>query len=331
MSFFIPALKALGHLDQTHITLAIVGSRKLTEEDEFGAGVWNSFAPNLTIYGFDADPDACDAANAQLAAAPVNWVEKHLPYALGSTIGEATLYVTKDTMCSSLYQPNHSYFSRFQGLAEVMAEDFSLEVEITTLDRVCELEGIEQIDFLKIDVQGADLAVLQGATGVLDRGVLAIQTEVEFSPLYHNQPLFADVDTYLRQQGFTFFDITVAYRARARSPICSTTRTGQLLWGDAFYLRDLLQPEVTDSLKTPEKLFKLACVADALDFPDYTLEILEFLTLRYGQEPTYNFADAILESLARFPELVRQGEALPILASIRDYVSAPVWTDRVGN
>jgi FkbM family methyltransferase len=331
MPFFLPTLKTLGHLNQTAMTLAIVGSRKLSDEDEFGYGAWNLFAPNLSIYGFDADADACDQANARLEAEAINWTEKHLPFVLGSAVGEATLYVTKDPMCSSLYRPNQPFFSRFNKLVDLMTEEFSVELETTTLDQVCEMEEIQAIDFLKVDVQGGDFQVLQGATQILDRSILAVQVEVEFSPLYHNQPLFADVDMYLRQKGFTLFDISVGYGTRARSPIKSAICPGQLLWGDAFYLRDLLQPDTTSPLKTPAHLFKLACIADILEFPDYALEILEVLTLQYGRDSTYNFADAILQSFAQLPELVQQGEAIPVIASLRPYISESVWNHLVGS
>jgi FkbM family methyltransferase len=322
MPFFVPQLKNDGRLDQTHFTIANVGSRKLSSKDDYASNGWGLLAPNLTIYGFDADADACDAANADLAIRQVNWTEKHIPMALGAVPGEATLHVTKHPMCSSLYSPNEPYLARFAGLSEVMNEDFSIGLEITTLDQVCQTENIPAIDFLQTDVQGADLQVLKGATQALESSVLAIKVEVLFASLYHDQPLFADVDTYLRQQGFTLFDLSAAYRSRARSPIQSSVRTGQLLWGDGFYLRDLIQAGYDSPLKTPEQIFKLACIADILEFPDYGLELLEYLTLNYGNDPTYNFANMIVERLTQFPELVEQGlGSLPLITSIRDFVS----------
>jgi FkbM family methyltransferase len=322
MPLLIPLLKQKGRLDQTPMTIANVGSRKITPEDDYTSKGWGLFAPHLVIYGFDADADACDAANADLEARQITWVEKHIPLALADRVGEATLYVTKDPMCSSLYPPNESYLARFAGMLEVSSADFSFELEVTTLDQVCQTEGIAAIDFLQIDVQGADLQVLEGAGWLLERSILAVQVEVEFSSLYRGQPLFADVDQFMRNQGFTFFDLDPGYRVRARSPIQSTDRGGQLLWGDAFYFRDLIQAGVESPLNTPEQIFKLACIADVLEFPDYALELLEYLTLHYGDDPLYNFADAIVETLSAFPLLVEQGlETLPVIQSIREYVS----------
>lgn len=41
------------------------------------------------------------------------------------------------------------------------------KVRTTTLDSLCAMHGIQNIDFLKIDVQGGELAVLRGAEGIL--------------------------------------------------------------------------------------------------------------------------------------------------------------------
>ena len=322
MSVFLPSLKKNGLLDRIHITVCNVGSRKLGIQDDYASQGWQIFAPNLSIYGFDADADACDDANAELETRQINWKEIHIPLALGKAIEERTLYVTKAPMCSSLYPPNEPYLARFAGLPELVNLDFSFEIDTTTLDNFCQEEGINEIDFLQIDVQGADLDVLEGASKILNCGILAIQIEVEFSHLYTNQPLFADVDTFLRKHDFTLFDVSKSYRPRARSPIHSTVRAGQLLWGDAFYFRDLIREDMDGHLKSPDRMLKLACIADIMHFPDYALEILEYLTLNYGEDSNYNFADSIIESLSQFPDLVSQGlDSLPVVAKILDYVS----------
>ena len=322
MSVFLASLKKNGLLDRIHMTVCNVGSRKLGSQDDYASQGWQIFTPNLSIYGFDADADACDEANAELDTRQINWKEIHIPLALGKAIEERTLYVTKHPMCSSLYPPNEPYLERLAGLPELVNLDFSFEIDTTTLDHFCQEQGVNEIDFLQVDVQGADLDVLEGASKILNCGTLAIQVEVEFSHLYTNQPLFADVDTFLRKHDFTLFDLSQSYRLKARSPIRSLARSGQLLWGDAFYFRDLIREDMDKKLKSPDRMIKLACIADIMHFPDYTLEILEYLTLQYGEDPNYNFADSIIESLARFPDLVESGlSSLPIVQSIRQFAT----------
>jgi FkbM family methyltransferase len=323
MPVFIPSLKKSGHLEEIEMTVCIVGSRKLGSQDEYGMQGWELFAPRLTIYGFDADADACNQMNADLQARQVNWTEKHIPLALWNSAGKATLHVTQFPGCSSLYAPNELYIKRFRGNSELIKLVATEELPTTTLDEFCIREGINEIDLIQIDTQGGELPVLEGASGILERGVLAVIAEVEFIRIYANQPLFGDVDVYLRNKGFTLFDLVHLHRDyRRSSPIISNEHPGQLVWGDAFYLRDPLQEQINTYLKTPHKILKLACIADVLNFSDYTLELLEYLTLEYGKDPKYNFANNIIDSLAQFPGLVKQGlSALPVIDRIRDYAS----------
>jgi FkbM family methyltransferase len=324
MAIFVPILKASGRLDQVHITIGIVGSRKLLQEDDYGSQGWEVFAPNLIIYGFDADADACAIANADLAERQVSWIEKHVPLALGRSVSEAKLYVTEHLACTSLYAPNQSYTDRFIGFQDSMQLNFTVDVELTTLDEFCKTEGITEIDFLQVDVQGADLDVLKGTNNLLCDHILGVQTEVEFSPLYVNQPLFAEVDTYLTAHGFSLFDLitdnTWCRVTRAISPLCSAKRRGQLLWADACYLQDPLMPG--SPCKEPDRILKLACIADVLDFPDYALELLVYLTVHHGDNSSYNFAPLIVQVLSQFPDILPQKlENLPIMAQIRHRLS----------
>ena len=134
MSIFSQNLKNKGYLENLHFTVLNVGSRKLGVQDDYGTKGWGIFAPNLTIYGFDADADACAAANAELEQRGINWQEYHIPLALSDVIGEKELYVTKAPMCSSLYAPNEEYLARFVGLPELVNLDFSVQIETTTHD-----------------------------------------------------------------------------------------------------------------------------------------------------------------------------------------------------
>ncbi|PSB32071.1 hypothetical protein C7B69_07390 [filamentous cyanobacterium Phorm 46] len=323
MMLFLPSLKKTGHLDRVHITVCIVGSRKIGDLDDYASQGWEIFAPNLTIYGFDADAEACNEANADLEARQVNWTEKHIPLALSNTEGKTILYVTKYPGCSSLYPPSEEYIKRFSGNSELIELKSTVDLSTTTLEKFCKAEDIKEIDFLHLDVQGAELKVLQGSDGILNNSVLGLVTEVEFTELYAGQPLFSDVDIYLRNRGLTLFDFGHMQRDMRREiPVISNSHPGALIWSDAFYFRDLMRSNLDTSLKTPEKLLKLACLADVMKFPDYALEILEYLTLNYGSDPNYNFANNIIESLGQIPELVEQGlESLPIVARLREYIS----------
>ena len=325
MAFFINQLKEKGHLENTSITVFCVGSRKLGQGDDLGSQAWGMFAPHLKIYGFDADADACEMANANLAERDISWKEIHVPLALSDTNGEATLYVTHAPMCSSLYPPDEEFLSRFNDLPELVNLDFTVDIETTTLDTFCQEEGIQHVDFLQMDVQGAELLVLEGASKLLEQGIFAIQAEVSFEPLYKEQPLFADVDKYLRAKGFSFFDFEFRGTpgTRRRSPVRSPLHPGQRLWADAIYFFDLLALDKDSELRTPENIFKLACVSDAIGFVDYSLELLEYLTINYGKtDARHNYADCIVSSLAAMPALIEKGlSSLEIVQNLEPFLS----------
>ncbi|MBC8121933.1 MAG: FkbM family methyltransferase [Gemmatimonadaceae bacterium] len=317
MSDFLSMLKANGHLDDLHLTVCHVGSRSLDGSGEDSdSDRWQIFAPNLTIYGFEADVDACQKMNLDFEARKANWRERHIPKALWSTVGKSTLHLTRFPACSSLYRPDSDYLKRFSGYAEYTEVVSTVEVETTTLDTFCELEGIDEIDFLQIDVQSGDLDVLKGGAQIIAKSVLSTIIEVEFVPLYKDQPLFGDIDCHLRNSGFDLFDLEPYRVQRTGSPIFSPIHPGQLLWSNAFYFRDLLRSD-PGRLMTPERLLKLACIADVLSFPDYTLELLAHLTTEYGSDEKYNFSSLIVEALKQLPELSDRLDSLAIVQKVR--------------
>jgi hypothetical protein len=103
------------------------------------------------------------------------------------------------------------------------------------------------VDFVKIDTDGHDIAVLLGAERLLSEGgVLGVRIEAQFhGPLHPFANTFHNIDGILRNHGFTLFDLNQRRYSRAALPDAffasrpGRTRSGQLLWGDALYLRDL--------------------------------------------------------------------------------------------
>jgi FkbM family methyltransferase len=84
----------------------------------------------------------------------------------------------------------------------------TIEVKTERLDLLCGRLGIERVDFIHLDVQGAELTVLTGAGAILE-GVRAVWMEVEAIPLYQDQPLKADVEAFMTSHGFVLRKDTV--------------------------------------------------------------------------------------------------------------------------
>jgi FkbM family methyltransferase len=54
-------------------------------------------------------------------------------------------------------------------------------IEVNTIDDFCEVEGIDHINFLKIDVEGHELSILRGAQRMLAKGAVSM-IQFEFGP-----------------------------------------------------------------------------------------------------------------------------------------------------
>lgn len=98
-----------------------------------------------------------------------------------------------------------------------------VQIQSTTLDSVMS-EHPGSVTLLKIDVQGAELEVLKGATQTLHRTQLA-WIEVSFKPLYKNSALFADIQQYMELHGFIMLNIVPGFRGKS----------GELLQADCLF------------------------------------------------------------------------------------------------
>ncbi len=223
-----------------------------------GDGVQEIYEPLLKaglgmIHGFEPVQDACDKLNA--AASPDR---TYLPYAVGDGT-KGTFHLCNGRMMSSLYEPDLLLLDKFQNLA-----NFSMVVERYPIQthRLDDLPQLADSDFLKLDVQGAELDVLRGAPHIL-ADALVVHTEVEFVPMYREQPLFAEVDEELRSHGFLLHKMT-DYSSRALKPVVANnhlnSRLSQWVWGDAVYVKSFMN----FSTLLPAKLLKLAVILHAV-------------------------------------------------------------------
>jgi len=105
------------------------------------------------------------------------------------------------------------------------------------------------IDFIKMDIQGAELTVLQNGIEKLSN-CLATQLEVSWICLYENQPTFGDIDVWIRSQGFVPHKFTEVKRWSIAPTVFDNNFRipgNQLLESDIIYIRDPLKlDQLTD-------------------------------------------------------------------------------------
>ncbi len=178
---------------------------------------------------------------------------RFLPFFIGDG-SIRTFHECNASMTSSLFEPNTALLEKFQNLEELVRVVRTEQVQTKRLDDIPEVSGT---DFLKVDVQGAEMLVFQGGVNML-KDVLVIHTEVEFVELYKGQCLFSDVDPFLRGLGFQLHKLTQAGRAIKPLIVNGDVNApmSQLLWGDAIYVRNFM----AFSELEPPALLKLAAI-----------------------------------------------------------------------
>ena len=255
-------------LKQSNISLNFkiieVGALKIQDQDEPFYELLDYF-PSTKIIGFEIEKEICEKMNSQAKEGV-----KYYSHALGKDNEQRKFYITQNPMCSSLYKPNEELIKLYNNF-EVAYLKKETEIETISLDYFVEKHEVGDVDFIKIDVQGAELDVFKGGSKTL-KNVLKIVCEVEFIQHYENQPLFGEVSDYLSQYNL-MFNKFLGLSGRALKPIMLNNNPNlpsQHIWSDAVFVRHI---QKIHSLND-EKLLKLgllACVYYSLDLTFYCL------------------------------------------------------------
>ncbi|NEO52694.1 MAG: FkbM family methyltransferase [Okeania sp. SIO3B5] len=170
----------------------------------------------------EANPVVCERLQTKVASYPN---VKTVNCAISNENATVELHVTSNEQSSSILP-----LKKHQEIYPHIKETHKVKVESKKLDTLLQELKLNASDYniLNIDIQGAELLALQGATNWL-RYVDAINTEVNYEELYEGCVLIDELDEFLDQNGFQ--------RVATKTPHPS--------WGDAFYIK---KPLVTMSL-----------------------------------------------------------------------------------
>ena len=257
--------------------------------NQFGLGVldigsrdglhpmFNEVAPFIMAAGFEPDDEECKQLQNNLTmTAPYRSVT-FLPFALGKVDGQQMLHLCRSRGTSSFLRPNRLILDRFPEAGRFDVQG-SVPVQMKTLDGLIQESAGHQlprhVDYVKLDTQGSELDILQGAKNTLVEQVVALQVEVEFQKLYESQPVFRDVDLFLSQCGFTLFKLRRAEWVRQTYQQSPRLSAGQIVFGDALYLKDPLSTEYSWMPKDSRQAEALVLIAILYDLHDFALELL---------------------------------------------------------
>jgi FkbM family methyltransferase len=118
--------------------------------------------------------------------------------ALGARDGQALIHVSHRSDMSSLLPISATTLAAIPRAFGAGEET----VELRRLDRVFDsVVAPSDRVFLKLDTQGSELAILEGAAGVMDR-IAGLQIELSLFPLYEGEARYLEVLRHVEARGF---------------------------------------------------------------------------------------------------------------------------------
>lgn len=145
--------------------------------------------PQAIVHAFEPHPETYVALQRQ--AEQCGYYAHNL--ALGNVAGQALLFDRPGS--------GSTHASLYRDVIEVVHHETAVrsEVHVTTLDRFTEEHGIARIHLLKLDTEGSEMNILQGARSLLEAGAIDV-IQFEFNDMnVVSRVFFSDFYTYLSQ------------------------------------------------------------------------------------------------------------------------------------
>jgi FkbM family methyltransferase len=212
----LPALKQISSVLLGTIVAAIAASRDesptgpaFTVMQVGGRGGADPYTKWLRLQGkvktIGVEPESSGLEKMRRTHA-YDWI---IPHAFADKDGKAPLYITKARGWCSLLKPDETAIQKVVTPLCWKTRPFEVigteMIDVTTIDAL--RAKLPAIDFLQIDVQGAELAVLQGAKETL-KNVAVLELEVRMKPIYENEKTYEPINAYLEDHGFSLFQMT---------------------------------------------------------------------------------------------------------------------------
>jgi len=177
--------------------------------------------PSARVFAFEPNPMYAGDLK-ERAAEDSRISPQH--FALSNRAGKVRLNVTESPGMTSLFAVSEQLQKAYPKETAVKE---ALEVECITIDEWVKANGNPRIELMKLDIQGGELLALKGAVEELKRSTLLIYSEIFFNPLYQGGALYSEIDLFLREQGFSLFNI---YKPRSN-------RNDMLVQANAIFIK----------------------------------------------------------------------------------------------
>lgn len=147
--------------------------------------------------------------------------------AIGSKEENRVINISQNIVSSSIYEVGEISLAA-EPLTKIVRQE---NVQVTTIDRFFRGDmSLKGAVFLKLDVQGYELEALKGALQSLNM-ITLLQVELSFVPVYKHAPLFIEIVSFLKKQGFELFTLLPGFK---------DTKSGRLLQADGIFVKSRL-------------------------------------------------------------------------------------------
>jgi FkbM family methyltransferase len=265
-------------LQENPLTLVDVGARW---------GVSDLFLPIsslLNVVAFEPDDEEAKAleqkyqSNGQFRSFNVD------NHGLHDHVGMVYLNLLARANNSSIYPVKASMYERYK------LSGFELErrlpINVTTLDEYAKENPKFTPDVLKLDTQGAELAILNGAVNTLS-SIKAVVVEAAFFSPYEGACNFIDVHNFLTQKDFTFYGYSdFQYRGTKRIDKKMGRSKERMMQADAIYFKDPIENNKLSFSRN--EILSLIVLAALFEYYDFAAELVEFSDLEINDKDVMN-------------------------------------------
>lgn len=221
----------------------------------------------LDIIGFEPDPVECDRLTKLYPS------RKYFPFALWNTAEKVGIRINKTPSTSSLFPTNDAIATYFDSVHfNGRKTEKVIEVEGVKLDDV--VNPLVQFDFFKIDTQGAEKMILEGAKNLIEKTKPIIIAEAWNVDAYQGAPTAGEIILFMEKCGYFVLDMEVTaswlYKNSSKSWLGSRARATGV---DLVFI-----PKFENMKKlSPEALLKRAAVLELFGYRDLAVSIMENL------------------------------------------------------
>ena len=249
------------------------------------------------------------------------------PIGLGPEAGRSVLNITALANMSSSLEPDAERLASYAKKSDHTRIVDRVDMPVDRLDAVVQREGIA-VDAIKVDTQGSELGILQGAREALATSVLMAEIEVSFFGRYRGQALMWDIVEHMHGLGFELLDLSRLKRYRRKNSagignlsLGAGQRAGRLAYGDAlFFLREeVLEQRLAAATPADAQAMVLKVVLGLLTYgkPDMAAHLFD----RFG----HHVAEPVHSGVADwFARIGRRWRGSGVLHHVLDYLARHV-------